>query len=64
MGLRVCSFGHAPLTVMPIYGKIMTIKKYILQIFSLVDRIGRNLHICSGVFHLGEQAVAHGPRVC
>ena len=26
-GLRVCSNGHAPLTVMPIYGKIMIIKK-------------------------------------
>ena len=27
MGLKVCSNGHAPLTVMPIYGKIMIIKK-------------------------------------
>ena len=26
-GLRVCSNGHAPLTVMPLYGKIM-IKKH------------------------------------
>ena len=29
MGLRVCSNGHVPLTVMPIYGKIMI--KHILQ---------------------------------
>ena len=27
MGLGVCSNGHAPLTLMPIYGKIMIIKK-------------------------------------
>ena len=27
MGLRVCSTDHEPLTVMPIYGKIMIIKK-------------------------------------
>ena len=29
-GLRVCSNGHAPLTVMPIYGKMRMIKKHIL----------------------------------
>ena len=27
MGLRVCSNSHTPLTIMPIYGKIMIIKK-------------------------------------
>ena len=26
-GLRVCSNGHAPLTVMPVYDKIMILKK-------------------------------------
>ena len=28
-GLRVCSNGHAPLIVMPIYGEIMIIEKHI-----------------------------------
>ena len=61
MGLRVCSKGHAPLTVMPIYGKIMIIiliKKrfYFFKsktcsvddlLISCNDRIGKNLHkIC------------------
>ena len=26
-GLKVCSDGHAPLTVMPVYGEMMMIKK-------------------------------------
>ena len=29
-GLRVCSNGHAPLSVVPIYGKIMIIIKQVL----------------------------------
>ena len=59
MGLRVCSNGHTPLTVMPIYGKIMIIKKKTTFFFktkncsnddpfiSCSDSIGKMLHnIC------------------
>ena len=35
-GLRVCSNGHTPLTVMPIYGKIMIMKKHILLLQELL----------------------------
>ena len=61
-GLRVCSSGHAPLTVTPIHGKIMIIKKTPKNTFfffktkncsnddpfiSCNDRIGKMLHnIC------------------
>ena len=60
-GLRVCSNGHAPLTAMPIYGKIMIITKKKNTFFffktkncsnndpfvSCNDRIGKMLHnIC------------------
>ena len=55
-GLRVCSNGHAPLTITPIYGEIMIIKENILFFFktkncsnddpfnSCNDRIGKMLH--------------------
>ena len=58
-GLRVCSNGHARLTVMPIYGKIMVIKNNTFFVFktkncsnddpfiSCNNRIGNMLHnIC------------------
>ena len=73
--LRICSNGHAPLTVMPIYGKIMIIKKHSfsskprtaqMTILSLVAMTG--LEKCcitsaylQWLFHSGERAMAHGP---
>ena len=59
-GLKVCSNGHTPLTVMPIYGKMMIIKKSSTFFFfktkncsnnapfiSCNDRTGKMLHdIC------------------
>ena len=79
MGLRVCSNGYAPLTVMPIYGKIMIIKKTHssskprtaqMMILSLVAMTG--LEKCcitsasaylQWLFHSGERSMAHGPLV-
>ena len=70
-GLRVCSNGHAPLTVMPIYGKIMIKKKqkkntfFFFEtktysngdlFFSCNDRIGKLLH------YMGISAVAFSLR--
>ena len=77
-GLRVCSDGHTPLTVMPIYGKIMIIKKThsssskasIAQmiIFSLVATTG--LEKCcitsaylQWLFQSGERLLTCGPLV-
>ena len=79
MGLRVCANGHAPLTIMPIYGKIMIIKKHThssfskprnaqMMILSFVAVTG--LEKCcitsaylQWLFHSGERAVARGPLV-
>ena len=78
-GLRVCSNGHAPLTVMPVYGKIMIIKETTysssskprptqMMILSLVEMTG--LEKCcitsaylQWLFQSGERAMAHGPLV-
>ena len=59
MGLRVCSNGYAPLTIMPIYGEIMIIKNNNTFFFfktkncsnddpfiSCNDRTGKMLHNC------------------
>ena len=78
-GLRVCSNGHIPLTVMPIYGKIMIIKKQTyfsssqprpaqMLILSLVAMTGWAKYCITSaylqwLFHSGERAVAHGPLV-
>ena len=78
MGLRVCSNGYAPLTVVPIYGKIMIIKKTHsssakprpahMIILSLVAMIGL-VKCCitsaylQWLFHSGERTVARGPLV-
>ena len=78
-GLRVCSNSYAPLTVMPIYGKIMIIKKKHssskprtsqMMILSLVAMTGlEKCCISSAVaylqwlFHSGERAIACGPLV-
>ena len=75
--LRVCSNDHAPLTVMPIYGKIKIKRTHSstskprtaqMMILSLVAMTG--LEKCcitsaylQWLFHSGEQAVAHGPLV-
>ena len=78
MGLRVCSNGHAPLTVMPLYGKITIIKKTHsssskprpaqMMILSLVAMTG--LEKCcitsaylQWLFHSGGRAMACGPLV-
>ena len=76
-GLRVCSNGHAPLTVLPIYGKIMIIKKNTpsskprptqMMILSLVAMTGLEKYCITSaylqwLFHSGERAVARGPLV-
>ena len=70
MGLRVCSNGHASLTVMPIYGKI--IKKHSLcsrpitaqnddPFINCNDRIGITFAYLQWLLHSGERAVACGP---
>ena len=63
-GLRVCSNSHTPLTVMPIYGKIMIIKKHILllqnqELLKLIAMTGlEKRYITSAylqwLFHSGE----------
>ena len=76
MGLRVCSNGHTPLTVMPIYGKVMIIKKTHssskprtaqMMILSLVAVIALEKCCITSAylqwhFHSGERAVAHRPH--
>ena len=75
-GLKVCSNGHAALTVMPMYGKKIIIKNTCFfktkncsnMILSLVAMTG--LEKCcitsaylQWLFHSGEQAVARWPLV-
>ena len=77
MGLRVCSNHHAPLTVMPIYDKIMIIKKKKQKntfffttkdcsnddpFISCNDRIGKMLHnICISAVAISLRWVSPGP---
>ena len=48
-GLRVCSNGHPPLTVMPIYGKIMIMKNTFVRTSGLTTNNLRDMrhHIVS-----------------
>ena len=77
--LKVCSNGHAPLTVMPIYGKIMIVKKKQKTYFFKIKNCSNNdpfiscneglekCYITSAylqwLFHSGERALACGPLV-
>ena len=72
MGLRGCSNGRAPLTVMPTYDKEMIIKNTFFKtkncsndddlFISCNDRIGKKCFVTSAylqwLFHSGERAVA------
>ena len=72
-GLKVCSNGHTPLTVMPIYGKMMLIKKNTFFFktkncsnddpFICCDgRIGKMLHnICISAVAISLRWARHGP---
>ena len=69
-GLKVCSNGHAPLILMPIYGKMMIIKTKNCSnddpFFSCNDRIGKwciTSAYLQWLFHSGEKAMARGPLV-
>ena len=77
-GLRVCSNGHAPLTVMTIYGKKMIIKRthsssskprpaqmMVLSLDALtgLEKCCITSAYLQWLFHSGERAVALGPLV-